>query len=186
MEERGWPALAARSAARDREEYLRRPDLGRLLQESSIADIKALPKTGGLVFIVADGLSALAIHRHAIPFLEAVFQTIGSGPTNPVVVARQARVALGDHIGALLETELAIVLIGERPGLSAPDSMGVYLTWNPQPGRRDAERNCISNIQLQGLAYDVAAHKLAFLINEARRRKLSGVALKEMAGNLLD
>jgi ethanolamine ammonia-lyase small subunit len=179
----GWAARSIHSAAANREEYLRRPDKGRVLDADSAAEVGAFGGPRPIVFIVADGLSALAVHRHAVPLLERVFRGLAIVPehTNPVWVARQARVAIGDHVGELLASSLSIVLIGERPGLSSPDSLGIYLTWQPRRGRNDSERNCISNIHAQGLGYASAAHKLLFLIAESQRRKLSGVRLKELA-----
>jgi ethanolamine ammonia-lyase small subunit len=129
---------------------------------------------------VADGLSALAVHRHAVPLLAHVIPKL-DWRAAPVAIVEQGRVAIGDEIGELLGAQLSVVLIGERPGLSSPDSLGVYLTWQPHVGRTDAERNCISNIRSEGLSYPAAAQKLLFLMNEARRLKLSGVALKEDA-----
>ncbi len=123
----------------------------------------------------------MAVHRHAVPLIKA----ITPGPTGTLWIVEQGRVAIGDPIGEILQAELSIVIIGERPGLSTPDSLGIYVTWAPRTGRTDAERNCISNIHDQGLSYAEAAHKLAFLTNEARQRKLTGVALKETAGSLL-
>jgi ethanolamine ammonia-lyase small subunit len=137
------------------------------------------------VFVVGDGLSALAVHRHAVPLLERLLPTFNPADIGPVVIAEQARVALADTVAELLGAELSVILIGERPGLSAPDSLGAYVTWEPKAGRTDAERNCVSNIHPQGLTYEQAAHKLTFLMTEARRRRLSGVALKETSGNLL-
>ena len=136
------------------------------------------------VFVIVDGLSALAVHRHAVPLLDVVLPKL-DWHIAPVVIAGQGRVAIGDEIGEMLGASLAIVLIGERPGLSSPDSLGVYLTWQPKPGKVEAERNCISNIRTEGLSYELAAHKLLFLMTEARRRKLSGIDLKENAGPLL-
>ena len=184
MGARGWTALSVHSAARNREEYLRRPDLGRRLDDTSAIRLSAMPKAS-LVFVVGDGLSALAVHRHAVPLLEQVLRRFDSQELSPIIVAEQARVAIADSIGELLDAELSVILIGERPGLSAPDSLGAYLTWQPKTGRTDAERNCVSNIHSRGLTYEQAAYKLGFLITEARRRKLSGIALKETAGNLL-
>ena len=134
-----------------------------------------------VVFVVADGLSALAIHRHALPLLEVVLARLETAEWRiaPIVVVEQGRVAIGDEIGEQLRASLAVVVIGERPGLSSPDSLGVYLTWKPQPGRTDAERYCISNIRTEGLGYEEAAQKLLFLMTESRRRRLSGVALKD-------
>ena len=176
--------MSVHSAARNRNEYLRRPDLGRRLNEASVRQLRSARKAS-VVFVIGDGLSALAVHRHAVPLLERLLRTFDPSEFGPIIVAQQARVAIADWIGELLEAELSIILIGERPGLSAPDSLGAYLTWQPKTGRTDAERNCVSNIHRQGLTYEEAAYKLAFLTTEARRRKLSGVALKETAGNLL-
>ena len=167
------------SAAATREEYLRRPDKGRRLNDAS-AQLLAGHHCPTAI-IIADGLSALAVHRHAIPLLKE----IAPDPQLPIWLVQQGRVAIGDHIGELLQAELSIVILGERPGLSTPDSLGIYITWHPHIGRTDAERNCISNIHAHGLSYLEAAHKLAFLTKEAKARKLTGVALKETAGQLL-
>ncbi|HLH00216.1 MAG TPA: ethanolamine ammonia-lyase subunit EutC [Bryobacteraceae bacterium] len=169
------------SAAPDRITYLRRPDLGRQLSHES------RPRLTGacdVVFIIADGLSALAVHRHSVPLLDHVLPRL-DGRIAPIAIVEQGRVAIGDEIGELLHAQLAIVLIGERPGLSSPDSMGIYVTWQPRIGRTEAERNCISNIRAEGLSYPAAAQKLLFFINEARRLKLTGFALKEDSGRLL-
>jgi ethanolamine ammonia-lyase small subunit len=173
--------LVVSSQARDRMEYLLRPDLGRKLDEESREKLRE-SRGGGceLALVVADGLSAVASARHAAPLLRGVRTALGSNWTNvTTVVANQARVALGDEIGELLGAEAVVVLIGERPGLSSPDSLGVYLTWAPRAGRTDAERNCISNVRPEGLAYMEAARRLVYLLGEARRLKLSGVALKD-------
>ncbi len=167
------------SAARDRSTYLRRPDLGRQLSPASLK-IDSLAGSWDAAFVIADGLSALAVHRHAVPLLELLLARL-DWRIAPIAVVQQGRVAIGDEIGQLLGAPLAVVLIGERPGLTSPDSLGVYLTWQPQPGRTDAERNCVSNIRAEGLSYAAAAHKLLFLMNESRRLKLSGVRLKEDA-----
>lgn len=174
--------IRVRSAATDHTEYLRRPDLGRRLSEASREALRAIAEGDrDAVLVVADGLSALAVHRHATPLLDALLPQLADWSLAPLVIATQARVALGDDIGAILQARLAVVLIGERPGLSSPDSLGVYLTWDPRPGRTDAERNCISNIRTEGLSYQAAAAKLLYLMTEARRRKLSGLSLKEAA-----
>ncbi|HEY0184930.1 MAG TPA: ethanolamine ammonia-lyase light chain EutC [Rhodopila sp.] len=131
------------------------------------------------VFVIADGLSPVAVQRHAPPLLLACLQRLAGWSVAPIVIATQARVALGDEIGACLNAELCAVLIGERPGLSVADSLGVYLTYRPRTGRRDAERNCISNIHADGLSYDAAADMLSWLMTEARRRKLTGIDLKD-------
>lgn len=178
------PHVAVESAAQDRAAYLRRPDLGRKLSAASRERVPAGPYEAAL--IVADGLSPLAVNRHAAPFLETLYPYLAGWKLAPLIVVKQGRVAISDEIGSLAEAKLAIILIGERPGLTSPDSLGAYLTWNPRPGRTDAERNCISNIRTGGLSYAVAAHRLAFLMNESRRLKLSGVNLKESAGELLE
>jgi len=133
-----------------------------------------------VAFVIADGLSAPAVHTHAVSLLKALFPKLPGWHIAPIVIACQARVALGDAIGALLGVNLVAVLIGERPGLSAPDSLGAYLTWHPRQGRQDSERNCISNIRPRtGLTYDQAASRIAWLLSAARRQKLTGVGLKD-------
>ncbi len=159
------------SAAPDRETYLRRPDLGRKL---------ATPLERGdydAVLILADGLSATALHRHAGPTLDALLPLLEGWRLAPVVVAQQARVAISDEIGELLGAKMSVILIGERPGLSSPDSLGAYLTWSPRVGRNDAERNCVSNIREEGLKPALAAQRIAMLMNAARGRQLTGVRL---------
>src|ERR1700722_9511483 len=153
----GLPALALQSQARDRTTYLRRPDLGRALGDDSAV----LLPTGEseVVFVIADGLSELAVERHALHLLRAVLPLIAGWRLAPVCVVEQGRVAIGDAIGEALQAPMAVVLIGERPGLSSPDSLGVYITWEPRRGRRDSERNCISNIREEGLGYAVAASR---------------------------
>ena len=163
------------SAAGNRTTYLRRPDLGRRLNNESR---QKLAGSCEIVFVIADGLAALAVHRHAIPLLGHVLPRV-EARLAPISIVEQGRVAIGDEIGELLNAQLAVVLIGERPGLSSPDSMGIYITWQPRIGRTEAERNCISNIRAEGLSYPAAAQKLLFFINEARRLKLTGFALKE-------
>ena len=170
----GLSSTTVHSACPDRRTYLLRPDLGRRLAEGEAA---RLPRTPGIAFVVADGLSATAVQRHAAPLLAQVMPALGA--TGPVVIARQGRVALGDEIGAALGADAVAVLIGERPGLSTPDSLGLYLTWQPRPGRTDAERNCISNIRPEGLPIPEAAAKLLWLIAAMRRLGLTGVALKD-------
>jgi ethanolamine ammonia-lyase small subunit len=179
--ELGVSSITVHSAALDRMMYLRRPDLGRKLSDESRRMLKNARGEYDAVFVIADGLSALAIHRHAAALLQTVLPQLHHWKLAPIVIAEQGRVAIGDEIGQELGAALAVVLIGERPGLSSPDSLGIYLTWNPHPGLTDAERNCISNIRSEGLTYAAAAFKLLFLMNEACRRKLSGIALKEDA-----
>jgi ethanolamine ammonia-lyase small subunit len=177
LNQKNIPSITVASAAPDRATYLHRPDLGRQLNAESHERLAKLKSTCDAVFVIADGLSALAVHRHATLLLETIFQKLDWNLA-PVAIVQQGRVAIGDEIGEILGAKLAVVLIGERPGLSSPDSLGIYLTWNPRPGRTDAERNCISNVRADGLSYSLAAHKLLFLMNEARRLKLSGVRLK--------
>jgi ethanolamine ammonia-lyase small subunit len=178
--------LIVRSAAPDRPTYLRRPDLGRQLNEESSRLLSAERGTFDAVFVVVDGLSALGVERHGAHMLESIVARLDAFQWNlaPIVIAEQGRVAIGDEIAERLGVSLVVVLIGERPGLSSPDSLGIYLTWNPRPSVTDADRNCISNIWAEGLSYDAAAHRLLFLMTEARSRKLSGVALREDAGPL--
>ena len=177
----GLATLRVASRATDRAIYLMRPDLGRRLDPD---DAQALEQAGGsgcdLAVVVADGLSSLAVQRHAPALLAEVIRAAPSDwRFSPVVIATQARVALGDEIGERLRAGMVAILIGERPGLSSPDSLGIYLTWQPRVGRTDAERNCISNIRPAGLSYEQAARKLLWLSAQARRMKLSGVALKD-------
>ena len=182
----GWTVTSAQSRAADRDTYLRRPDLGRQLDADDAtrlrAEAAARPGGGGcdICFVVGDGLSALAAERHALPLLAALRPRLPAGwRIAPLVLARQARVALADDIGEAFGAALAVMLIGERPGLSSPDSLGAYLTHAPRRGRHDAERNCVSNIRPQGLAYGAAAFKLAWLMREALQCGLTGVALKD-------
>ena len=172
----GVPHVLLHSAAPDRATYLRRPDQGRRLRD---ADAPLLsPRGFDAAIIIADGLSAPAVHRHAVPLLDAVLPKLKDWRLAPLTVVLQGRVAIGDEIGQRLAARLAVVLIGERPGLTSPDSLGIYVTWDPRPGRTDAERTCISNVRTEGLSYEAAAASLASLMNAARSRQLSGVGLK--------
>jgi ethanolamine ammonia-lyase small subunit len=166
----GLDAPVVRSQARDRREYLLRPDLGRRLREEDAARLR---RTGGVVVVIADGLCATGVQAQATALLAAF------GAKWPAVVALQARVAIGDDIGAAMGAEAVVVMIGERPGLSAQDSVGLYLTWQPRPGRSDAERNCISNIRPGGMTHADAAAKLHWLLRGARALGATGVALKD-------
>lgn len=182
----GFETLRLASAARDRATFIARPDLGRILDDASRQVLEARAQTVPFdcAVVIADGLSARAVMAHAVPLLEELQTrlTPSEWQLAPVAIMRQGRVAIGDEIGALLPARMTVLLIGERPGLSSPDSLGVYLTHDPLPGRSNAERNCLSNIRPpEGLSYAVAAHKLAYLMQEARRRQLSGVELKEDA-----
>jgi len=180
---RGLEPLHLRSAAGDRRAYLLRPDLGRRLDERSRDRLDACPRGHDLVLVVADGLSARAVQRHALPLIDAALPELRRQHwrIGPAAVVEQGRVAIGDEIGAALDAALVAVLIGERPGLTSPDSLGVYLTWAPAIGRRDAERNCLSNIRPEGMGYAEAAARLIYLLGEARRRQVTGIALKDEA-----
>lgn len=198
----GHEAVALHSAAADRDSYLQRPDLGRRLSTESRAllmsrltatqqalvspqagllDQAVVQRVHDVAFVVADGLSALAICQHAVPFLQALLpRLLDEGwQVAPLALVSQGRVAVADEVGQLLRARMVVILIGERPGLSSPDSMGLYLTWMPRVGLSDANRNCISNVRPAGLPYDEAVRKLHYLMTEARTRAISGVALKD-------
>ena len=187
LSERGRETLLLHSAATDRNSYLQRPDLGRKLSDTSAQSLRdyaeAHPGGVDLAIVVADGLSALAVHRHTLPFLTRLEEQMSADGWSlaPVVLVEQGRVAIGDEIGQLLGAKMVVMLIGERPGLSSPDSLGLYFTYNPKVGLTDAYRNCISNVRLEGLSYGMAAHRLLYLMREACRRQLSGVNLKDEA-----
>ncbi len=167
------------SAAPDRATYLRRPDLGRRLAPKSHDRLKH--GNWDICFVIADGLSAAAVDAHAAALVHATLPYLGGWQVAPVVLARQGRVALGDDIAERLGARLVALLVGERPGLSAADSLGVYITWEPKVGRQDSERNCISNIHGAGLSVAAGADKLGWLLNQAARLQLTGVNLKENA-----
>lgn len=184
LTDRGIKTLQVHSAAADRETYLQRPDFGRQLDEASKQRLDVFRSTAqqeyDLGIVIADGLSAKAIHSHAVAFLDEFLSLLPAHGWNPapVIIATQARVAIADEVGERLNARLSIILIGERPGLSAADSMGIYVTYAPRKGRKDAERNCISNIKPGGLNYKEAAGQLEELISAAFRLRLSGVQLK--------
>lgn len=185
------PAQKLHSKARDRMEYLQRPDLGRQLDEASIYKLQQLSQAEpyDLVFVVADGLSSYAIANHVKPFLEILINNLNEAPNKvwsiaPICVVEQGRVAAGDDVCATLNAKEVVLLIGERPGLSSPDSMGLYLTWNAKRGTEDSLRNCISNIRPEGLNYQAAAHKCSYLLNESQRIELSGVNLKDRSQDM--
>ncbi|MBO9513328.1 MAG: ethanolamine ammonia-lyase subunit EutC [Variovorax sp.] len=177
----GWNSMQVRSRAGDRATFLRRPDLGRQLAPEDSARLRAMgggPKD--VCIVIGDGLSSLAIERHAAPLLAELRPKLPAALSlTPLATASQARVALADEIAEDLGARLSIILIGERPGLSSPDSLGIYITHAPRRGRHDAERNCISNIRPEGLGYAPAALRLAWLVREALRRGLTGVELKD-------
>ena len=196
LQAQGMQTLLLHSAAPNRQVYLQRPDLGRRLNEAACRTLEArreqqlqrqraqepLAPAPDVCFVVADGLSALAIHSHAVEFLQCMLPQLqrDANPWRmaPVCVVEQGRVAIGDDVGERLAAKLVVVLIGERPGLSSPDSMGIYLTWAPRVGCTDAQRNCISNVRGAGLAPQAAAVQLQHLMSQARSLQLTGVELK--------
>jgi ethanolamine ammonia-lyase small subunit len=175
------------SQAGDRTTYLQRPDLGRRLSQQSCERLDELGHTGDtpvdLALVVADGLSSCGVQQNAVAFLEALLTDLDSDSQRwelaPIVVVSQGRVAIGDDIGHRFNARCVVVLIGERPGLSSPDSLGLYLTWGPRPGLTDAGRNCISNIRPAGLTASAASQRLMYLLRESRRQQVSGVPLKD-------
>lgn len=185
LEALGLATLIVHSAAPDRATYLHRPDLGRRLDDESRAMLSARKRDADLLLVIGDGLSSHAVHRQSVGFIRALLpyiDTLGLSLA-PVVLAHQSRVALGDDIGEALGARAVAILIGERPGLSSPDSLGVYLTWQPQRTRIESERNCISNIRPEGLPWEAAAFKLAWLLEQAFLRRLTGVKLKDESDN---
>ncbi len=176
------PTLVLNSQASDRNQYLKRPDAGRLLNEDSIKLLQSLyAPPCDVAMILADGLSATAINKHAVPLFQLLVPMLSYSNFSiaPLTIVHQARVAIGDSIGYYLNARYSIVLIGERPGLSSPDSLGVYLTYKPTIGLTDESRNCISNIRLEGMSYKAAAEKILYLVRESFRLQYSGVALKD-------
>ncbi len=186
------PPLKLHSEAVDRMTYLQRPDLGRRLDEASRVLLQQEQQTPeqpfDLALVIADGLSATAIAHNAMPFIQALCEELQADKQPwklaPITLVEQGRVAVGDDVGELLNAKTVLVLIGERPGLSSPDSLGLYLTWAPVRGLTDARRNCISNVRPEGLNFSEAAHKAGYLLRESRRLQLSGVQLKDRSGSL--
>lgn len=185
------PANKLQSKARDRMVYLQRPDLGRQLDEASIYKLQQqrTDEPYDVVFVVADGLSSYAITNHAKPFLEILIKNLHDDPDKewriaPICIVEQGRVAVGDDVCETLNAKEVVLLVGERPGLSSPDSMGLYLTWNAKQGTEDSLRNCISNIRPEGLNYQAAVHKCSYLLDESQRIELSGVSLKDRSEDL--
>jgi ethanolamine ammonia-lyase small subunit len=179
LAEASIPVLQLQTNAPDRATYLRQPVLGRTLHPDSAAQLQ--PTSNDLAIILADGLSALAVERNAIPLLAHLLpQLLGAGWTiAPLALVQQGRVAVGDPIGFGLGASLSLILIGERPGLSSPDSLGAYLTWCPHPDRTDADRNCLSNIRAGGLSPQSASERLLWYLQTARARQVTGTSLKE-------
>jgi ethanolamine ammonia-lyase small subunit len=174
--------LAVRSAAPDRLTYLRRPDLGRSLDPAAQQRLQALDVTpSDVVIMVGDGLSARAVNEHALAFVDAVREELSDWNVGPCVLVRHARVAITDPIGLALHARIGVMILGERPGLSAADSLGIYVTWQPRLGRTDAERNCISNVRPGGQSPATAAHRLGYLLHEMRRLGTGGIGLKDQS-----
>jgi len=182
LESEGNQVVQVQSKAMDRASYLLRPDYGRKLDDASVAQLEDTKSASGIDFlvVVGDGLSSLAVERHVQPLLAEISKvTPAEWTTGPVVIASQARVAIADEIGEIMGARMVVMLIGERPGLSSPDSLGIYLTYNPKAGLSDADRNCISNVRPEGLNYGAAAKKMMWLAKESMRLKVSGIALKD-------
>lgn len=188
------PAFSLHSQATDRLTYLQRPDLGRKLDDASIEQLKAhsdeTPSPYDLAIVIADGLSSYAINHHAAPFLDALVTLLREDTTHhwniaPLCVIHQGRVAVGDDVGEAINAKEVLVLVGERPGLSSPDSLGLYITWHPHRGTEDSLRNCISNVRPEGLPYPAAAHKCFYLLAESRQLKLTGVGLKDRSDDTI-
>ncbi len=191
----GLPTLQLHSQATNRAIYLQRPELGRRLDAASLQTLAQWQAQQGehqgfdVAFVVVDGLSSLAIHQNAVELAALMLQRLQADTQHwsvaPMTVVEQGRVAIGDEVGAALNASMVAVLIGERPGLSSPDSMGVYLTWAPRVGTHDAARNCISNIRPAGLSIDAAARTLHQLMARSRRQQLTGVGLQDDADHAL-
>ncbi|MGB4811586.1 MAG: ethanolamine ammonia-lyase subunit EutC [Methylophilaceae bacterium] len=182
LEKLGISTIQVNSKAENRPTYLLRPDLGRQLSVKSAEDLRTMrpSKPITILIVVGDGLSSLAVERHVLPLLAEIQQQMPSDwAISPLVIASQARVAIADEIGEMMGASMTAMLIGERPGLSSPDSLGIYLTYQPKVGLNDANRNCISNVRPEGLSYEMAAKKMLWLIKEAMRIKASGVSLKD-------
>lgn len=183
-------SITVHSQAVDRTVYLQRPDLGRSLDPKSVKKLQKIvsPYSYNLAIVVADGLSATAIYQNALPFIQSLLETLKQDEQPwtlaPITLVEQGRVAISDEVGELLNADLVLMLIGERPGLSSPDSMGLYLTWAPRVGLNDSSRNCISNVRPQGLVYSAAVQKAMYLLRESRRLKLSGIHLKDRSTSI--
>ncbi|MBQ0832813.1 ethanolamine ammonia-lyase subunit EutC [Marinobacter sp.] len=183
----GQSPLLLKSQAEDRLTYLQRPDLGRSLSQESLECLAGLCRgdsgKSDVAIVIVDGLSSSAIQNNAVPmvtqFLRDLEEEAGDWLLAPLIIVEQGRVAIGDEIGECLGASVVVVLIGERPGLSSPDSLGIYLSWGPKSGLSDARRNCISNVRPAGLSFEHASQRLLYLMREARRLGISGVSLKD-------
>ncbi|WP_026959323.1 MULTISPECIES: ethanolamine ammonia-lyase subunit EutC [Aliagarivorans] len=203
------PPLLVQSKASDRMVYLQRPDLGRQLSEAcwqQLCDARAEyhhqeqrqeqhkgqhqgQQEYDLAIVVADGLSSTAIQKHALPVIERLVEKLSGDDAHtwslaPITIVTQGRVAVGDDVGECLNAKITLIMIGERPGLTSPDSMGIYLTWAPKRGAKDSSRNCISNIRPEGLPYEEAAHKAHYLLSESMKLQLTGIGLKDRSVGL--
>ncbi len=180
------PTISIKSSAASRNDYLLNPEAGKKLDEESITILNQFTSSYDLCIVIADGLSANAINNHSIEVIKIIHAKLKklSWSIAPIVLADQARVALSDEIGSLLKAEIVLMFIGERPGLSSPDSMGAYITYHPEPGLTDERRNCVSNIRPEGLSYYFATEKLFYLLTEMKTRKISGVKLKDRQDGL--
>ncbi|MCI0653370.1 MAG: ethanolamine ammonia-lyase subunit EutC [Methylococcaceae bacterium] len=178
---RGSEILMVKTLAADRMTYLQRPDLGRRLNDKSKSILSKHSGEYDLVIMVSDGLSSMAVERQTLPLLECLLPKLYSRQSKlaPIIIAPFARVALEDEVGALLNARIALILLGERPGLGSPDSLGAYLVFGPRNGNTDAQRNCVSNIRPEGLGYQAAADTLDYLLEQSRIRGISGVLLKD-------
>ena len=184
--ENKWESMVLQSQCATRNEYLQRPDKGRKLDEASVEKLKGYGSKGfDIALVVADGLSAIAINEHVLPLLSLVIPALETRfSIAPIAVVQQGRVAIADEIGNMLNAKLTMILIGERPGLTSPNSMGAYITYNPMVGLTDERRNCLSNIRPEGLPYPIAANKITYLITQSLRLQISGVELKDEADRL--
>lgn len=181
----GLNTIFIKSSVADGSEYLRNPNKGRLINEKSKIKLQDLVyEKADLCIIIADGLSADAVNFHSINLIRHLIPKLKIKIFNPLIVVRHGRVAISDAIGELINASISLILIGERPGLSSPNSMGAYITYNPKTGNTDEKRNCVSNIQLEGLSYEYAAMKLAYLIDQMMIKKISGVQLKDEFSDL--
>ncbi len=173
-------SILVQSQITNETDYLKNPNIGRLLNEMSLKKLEDCPeKNTTLSIIIADGLSAEAVNIHAVKLIAHLLPKLKFKTLSPIIIVKYGRVAISDEIGEMLNSSIALILIGERPGLSSPTSMGAYITYHPKKGNTDETRNCISNIQSEGLSYEFAAMKLAYLIDEMLHKKLSGVDLKD-------
>ncbi len=181
LSEIGFDYLFVKSSSVSRDEYLKNPNSGKKLDQEFLQKLKQFPSSYDLCFIIGDGLSAVAVNEHSVAVINLLSLKLKKQNWSiaPIIVSEQTRVALTDEIGNLLNANIVVMLIGERPGLSSPDSMGAYITYHPKPGLTDERRNCVSNIRPDGLSYSFAAEKLFYLLTEMNAKKISGVQLKD-------